>query len=309
MTTKPAKTIEEQLNILKSKGLTINNDNIAKNILFSVNYYVLSGYLFSFKNADGSYDNIDFNKLHKIYQCDKRLKSIILYAIEIIDHNLKTKAAYYMATKTSPLSYMHYAYFVNKEEHEKMLRHFTYNVHNNNRIPFVQHHITKYNGDFPIWVAMELFTLGMFWNFYSNLKTPYKKAIAQYYDTGIVQLQSWIECISYIRNLSAHNMRLYNFNTQKTPKHCKRHFHDFTQSNKIYDIVYVMQVLVPDEKEWNNYILPNLKSIFDEYEPFVKLSDYGFPDNWEKALKITDKTRGKRKKKNKKFNDAGIECK
>ena len=134
LTTKPAKTIEEQLNILKSKGLTINNDNIAKNILFSVNYYVLSGYLFSFKNADGSYDNIDFNKLHKIYQCDKRLKSIILYAIEIIEHNLKTKAAYYMATKTSPLSYMHYAYFVNKEEHEKMLRHFTYNVHNNNRI-------------------------------------------------------------------------------------------------------------------------------------------------------------------------------
>ena len=115
---------KNEMEILKSKGLTINNDNIAKNILFSVNYYVLSGYLFSFKNADGSYDNIDFNKLHKIYQCDKRLKSIILYAIEIIEHNLKTKAAYYMATKTSPLSYMHYAYFVNKEEHEKMLRHF-----------------------------------------------------------------------------------------------------------------------------------------------------------------------------------------
>ncbi len=286
MDIKPARTIDEQLQILKAKGLLVSDEQRAKDILFSINYYVFSGYLFDFKNSEGKCINVDFDKVYNIYQCDKRIKSILLYAIEIIEHNLKTKLAYTLAHTAGSLSYLDKQYFVNVYEHNKMLDKFEKSVNNNNGVPFVKHHIVKYDGLFPVWVAVELFTLGMVWNCFKNLKTPYRKNIAKHFNTGITQLESWIECTSYIRNLAAHNMRLYNYNIQKTPKHAKKKFDNFTQSNKIYDIVYIMKFLMPDNKEWNNFILPTIASIFEEYKEYINLSCYGFPQNWDSALKI-----------------------
>ena len=72
----------------------------------------------------------------------------------------------------------------------------------------------------------------------------------------------------------------------ETAKNIKKKFDNFTQSNKIYDIVYIMKFLMPDNKEWNNFILPTIASIFEEYKEYINLSCYGFPQNWDSALKI-----------------------
>ncbi|WP_422804315.1 hypothetical protein [Streptococcus sp. FT1-55] len=47
---KQAKTIKEQLEILMSRGLIINDYENAYKTLMDVNYYTLTGYLFQFKN-------------------------------------------------------------------------------------------------------------------------------------------------------------------------------------------------------------------------------------------------------------------
>lgn len=283
---KPAKTIAEQLSILNARGVAIENREKAEEILLSINYYTFSGYLFNFKNNRGTYDNVSFNKVYNIYLCDKRLKSIILYAIEDIEHNVKTKMAYSMAHANGPLGYIDSRNFVNEQEHDLMMKHFKKNVYRNKKLPFVIHHVTHYGGSFPVWVAFELFTLGMTWNCYKNLKTPLRKSIARYFNTGINQLESWIECVSYIRNLSAHNMRLYNFNTQKSPKSCNKNFKDFQHSYKIYDIIYIMKFLFSKKDEWNNYVLPAIDSIFEQYSEFISLDSYGFPHDWYSSLMI-----------------------
>ncbi|MCB5024489.1 hypothetical protein [Streptococcus mutans] len=41
---KQAKTIDEQLNILKSRGLVIENQDYAYGVLQNINYYTLTGY-------------------------------------------------------------------------------------------------------------------------------------------------------------------------------------------------------------------------------------------------------------------------
>lgn len=285
-TVKPAKTIDEQIEILKNKGVLITDNIFAHDVLFSVNYYTFSGYLFQFKNKDGSYNNVSFEKIHNIYRCDKRIRSILLYAIEDIERNIKTKLAYSLAHSISPIGYTKSKYFVDVNEHAKFMKHFENNVNNNNRIPFVKHHIINYNGTFPIWVAVELFTLGMIWNCYKNLQTKYKKEIAQLFKTGVNQLENWIECVSYIRNFAAHDMRLYNFNMQKTPKHCKYNFKNFEQSNKLYDIVYVMKFLCPDKSEWNTYILSQFEDTFNKFQNYINIHCYGFPDDWKQVLNI-----------------------
>ena len=116
---------------------------------------------------------------------------------------------------TCATSYLNKDIFVDEEEHQKLLQKFGQAINRNSKIPFVKHHIKKYDRRFPIWVAIEIFTLGMVWNCYKNLKTPLKKKIASKFNIGSVYLESWIECISYLRNVCAHYMRLYRFKVQK----------------------------------------------------------------------------------------------
>lgn len=284
---KPAKNIDEQIEILKNKGVMIIDDQFAHDVLFSINYYTFSGYLFQFKEKNGKYNNVPFEKIYNIYQCDKRVRTILLYVIEDVEQNIKTKLAYSLAHLISPIGYTQSKYFVDPNEHTKFMKHFEKNVNNNNRLSFVKHHIINYNGIFPIWVAVELFTLGMIWNSYKNLQTTYKKTIANYFNTGVNQLESWIECVSYIRNFAAHDMRLYNFNIQKTPKHCKYNFKKFQQSNKLYDIVYILRFLYPDKTEWNTYILPQFENVFKKFKNYIDISCYGFPDDWMQELKFS----------------------
>ena len=113
-----------------------------------------------------------------------------------------------------------------------------------------------------------------------------KKEIAKYFNTGVKQLKSWLECVAHIRNLSAHNMRLYNFNIQKTPKYCHRNFQSFEPSYKIFDILYIMKFLISIKDEWNNYVLPTISALFDRYAEFITLESYGFPEDWMKKLRI-----------------------
>ena len=283
---KTAKTIDEQIQKLKDRNLIIEDEKSAKEILFSINYYNFSGYLFDYRKQDGTYSDVSFEKVYKIYKCDERIKSLLLYAIELIEHNLRTKLSYRIAHLTSPSGYCDSCNFNDIINHKKLMQKFDKAVIRNKNLPFVKHHLIKYNGFFPVWVAVELFSLGMILNCYKNLKTPIRKAIAKDFNTGVNQLSNWIECTSYLRNLSAHYMRLYNFNIQKTPMRCKKNSPNFVNTYKLYDIIYIMRFLIPDKKEWNNYILPGIEHIFTEYNDAISISAYGFPDNWQSDLYI-----------------------
>ena len=48
MREKTFKTLDQQINILKEKGLVINDIGFAKKVLFKENYFFLSGYRYLF---------------------------------------------------------------------------------------------------------------------------------------------------------------------------------------------------------------------------------------------------------------------
>lgn len=279
----------KQLNLLKSRGMLIDNDDKVLNILSQLNYYTISGYLQYFKIDNDNYINgLTFEKIYKIYEFDKRFRNIMQYAIETIEKTLKTKLADTLAFNKNfgKLGYLNVNNFKKPKEHSIFLNNFKHQVRDNKKLDFVKHHNNTYGGLFPIWVASELFTMGMIYNLYINLNTNYQKLIAKKYSTGVDQLSSWIGNIKYIRNIVAHYMRLYNFKLQMTPKKCDINFDtNFKPSYKIFDIIYIMKFMMFDKDEWNNYIIPNLKALIQEYEPFVILNDIGFPVNWEILLK------------------------
>lgn len=302
---KQTTTISEQIEKLKKRGLIVENVDEAEYYLRIHNYYSITGYLHAFKKDEECYcDGTTFGKMCKIYEFDRRIKNILLYALEIVEHTLKAKISYNFSHvkfddekinmddgKLNPLAYLTSTYFQKEDEHRKFKGMLKTAVKRNSKIPFIAHHLANYEGKIPIpiWVSVEIWTMGMTSNFYRNMPNPIKRKVANEYGTGMIQLESWVENIRYLRNLVAHGMRLYDFKIQKTPKKCKALFDYHRITYKIFDIVYIMKFLIFDVKEWNNYILKNIKTLFDEYSSYIDISALGFPNNWQEVLYITEK--------------------
>lgn len=100
-------TIDEQIELLKTRGCIIEDEELAKNILLDVNYYRLTSYFLSFKESEDKYlEGISFDKVYRNYLFDRKLRNMLSYVIEHIEVAIKTRIAYYHTLKYGPLGYL-----------------------------------------------------------------------------------------------------------------------------------------------------------------------------------------------------------
>jgi abortive infection bacteriophage resistance protein len=149
---------------------------------------------------------------------------------------------------------------------------------NNQTLQFVAHHNKNYNGQFPIWAIIELFTFGMLSYFYTDMHSSDKKVIARNsYNTCIQTISSWLNCCSILRNICAHYGRLYYSNFTNVPTKFPK-FKD--TDGQLFSAIMAVQALYPDIDKWNTEALPSLKNLIDHYSDVIDLKHIGFPDNW-----------------------------
>ena len=84
---KPATTFEEQLDLLKQRNLSIDNEKLALEFLGEVNYYRLSAYLLPFRklNSECYQEGTLFSTIYRLYEFDRKLRSLILAITEPIE--------------------------------------------------------------------------------------------------------------------------------------------------------------------------------------------------------------------------------
>ena len=283
-------SLDEQIEKLAARGLIITNPDEARKILFRINYYRLTGYLYSFKQKedDRYLDGASMERIKKIYDFDRKFTRILLYALEDIEETLKTRISYTITSHypSDPLIYTKADIYRNAEPFQRFLRIFYREVENNKELPFIKHHFIHYGGALPMWVAVEIMTMGNLRAIYDNLKGNLQKEIARAYHTGPVQFSSWIENLTYTRNHLAHYMRIWNFNFGRSPAKCKNHDKGAPVTQMIFDQICAMANMYSDVQEWNDYIIPEMDSLFCEYQDVVSLSALGFPENWKQFLSI-----------------------
>ena len=276
-------TIEEQIKLLKSREVVIEDENFAKKFLRIYNYYFVTGYLHPYKTSDDKYKNISFNGIATQIKFDMRLREICMYALDIIEKGLKTIIAYEFSHnyENGNIAYAYSLYFPNDEDkHTRLMEHYNVSLNNNKELPYVKHNMKTY-GILPTWVAIELFTLGNIEKFFSMLDTNTKKKIEDIIGFPKNKIQNWIENLRIFRNMVAHNQRLYNFSILSMPKKAKEYN---KQTGKIFDYVIVMKYLFLDNEDWNTYVLPRFEYIFDDFKDDVDLKCIGFTDDWKNIL-------------------------
>ena len=292
MTGKTAKTIDEQISLLKSRGMIFKDEDYAKDILSRISYYRLEGYWWDMqvdKSLHVFDKNVCFENVIIRYEFDKKLRSILFKAVEFIEISLRTKLINYFSLSYGSLWYMDTSLFadlaLHNEHTEKLLDDFMHS-----REIFAIDHWNRFPRKNPeSWKIMEVASLGQLSKFYKNLKhqLPEKSKIAKDFRLNLhSELASWLESIVYIRNIIAHHSRLWGRSMSKKPivqinnpegKWLLSDLSDF-QKKKPFLIISTM-VYLCDGLASNHGIRKEILKLFCEC-PHLPIYKIGFIDGW-----------------------------
>ena len=91
---KQFKTVDEQIEIMRDKGLTIKSDLRTKDILLRENYFFINGYRHVFMRISDSKRFIDgatFEELYSLFCFDRNIRNIMFKYLLIVENNLKLR--------------------------------------------------------------------------------------------------------------------------------------------------------------------------------------------------------------------------
>lgn len=288
---KPPLTFEKQAELLLSRGL-IADKSFLINCLKNVNYYRLSGYLYPYRQSDDTFkEGTTLEEVWRHYTFDRRLRLIVMDAIERIEISVRTQLVYYLAHKTKAFGYIEPKELpkLSAVEHRRLLKTIQ-DESKRSRENFVGHFINKY-GDchkyLPIWMTGEIVSLGVLFTMYRGLPDIVKREMGQYYGIPDQVLTSWLKTINVIRNICAHHSRLWNrvlgvkpFIPRKN-KYPQWHNPVSISQDRVFSVLtifrYLLKIIAP-QSNWNN----RFSALLDEY-PDISKWNMGFPDNWQRS--------------------------
>lgn len=282
-------TISEQIAKLRERGCVIKDESYARETLKYINYFRLSNYFEPFSVNKHKYeDGTTFEKIMRIYDMDRKLRSVLIAALEEIEIALRAAVSNFHALKYGALGYLNPNTFTHSHNHKNFISRIDYLVECNEDREFVKHYNAKYSGKFPLWVMTELFSFGTLAFFFKDMHSADKKALANdYYGCSSGEMDNWIFCLNELRNYCAHYNRLYANSFPVEPKTPK----DFEPELKadVFGYIIVMKQLYHNKENWNERVVKPIVRMIRNNSDIIRLSDLGFPENWETLIKFPEK--------------------
>ena len=304
---KPYLTLEEQLELLKQRGLHVDNDAEALVCLGRDGYYRLSAYWYPFRKlvnderTDQFLEHSSFEDGIRIYYFDKKFKFILLDMIERIEIAVRVKIASHLGRQNPFFLYDEKSFHTDfitklhksgKTKYAVWMEKYQELVHrSHDEFIFRYEQLYGSRQRLPIWIAIELWDFGLLSNIYSGLKVKNRETIAKYFAIPDWQMmQSWLICLNYVRNVIAHHGRLWNLNLSQNPKLPTKalmpnfdHLRNLTNSHtRIYSICCILvhfSRIIDQHSVWHNDLI-NLIDAFPT-NPYCKIQDMGFPTYWK----------------------------
>lgn len=288
---KLAKSFHEQIEILKSRKLIIENEQTAIDFLNRVNYYRLSGYFKLFSNCDEFNDGITFEMIQKVYEFDNKFRNLLNEILEYIEILFKSQIAYNIGTSISPLAYLDSSIYVEESKFNQLKEEINDCVTRKYKNEeFINHHTGK---DIPIWVIVEVMSFGHISMMFSNLKKEHQDIVAKtYLKTKSYYLKNHMYVLTNIRNACAHRSRIYGKYFVLAPKIAERDkkrlflngVNTANSSSKIFIFIYIM--LKYTDNSYKISFISRLKKLIEEYKSYISLVEIGFPKKWEETLSV-----------------------
>lgn len=304
---KPPKTYQEQIELLKSRGMIFGDEVKAEKRLAAISYYWLSAYMFPFKKkvngkiTDTFKDGTTWEDVYSLYVFDRKLRLLVFDAIERIEVSVRCQIVYYLSHKYGSHWQDNPTIFKGPitrklsngktqtiDVFDEIQRHISDQLKNNRAELFIQHYANTYDmpKNPPSWMCIEI----MYFNHLSRICNYLKQrsdvsSISSFFDLPPKTFNSWLHTINYVRNICAHHARLWNRNFHIVPEKLGFSRHRVWISNpstvqrgRVYYFLcmvnYILQTINP-----NTTFSARLKNLIGQYNP--PLQAMGFPTNWE----------------------------
>ncbi|MCF7521003.1 Abi family protein [Neisseria sp. ZJ106] len=297
-------SFDQQLELLKTRGLHISDDAKATEYLARIGYYRLSGYFYAMRERNGNIigdhfkSGAGFQDAVLLYIFDKKLRLLVLDALERIEIALRVDVSHHLGrldkfayrnpdllhhsfSKTTSDQHSRHTDWLNK--HEQLIK--------RSKEEFILHNKVKYGLPLPIWVACEVWDFGCLSTLFGGMKENDQDAVAQKYGIRNGRIfASWLRSLNYLRNICAHHSRLWNRNITVQPKlppaSDTAWVGIFGEKHKarcfllLYLCRHLLKVINP-QSSWPQRMKQHLSDFPDLTHLGLNLKGMGVPDDWE----------------------------
>ena len=309
MKTKTFKTLDEQIDILTNKGLTIEDITYTKEMLLRENYFFLSGYrhLFLDPNNHRSYiEGTTFKELYAMFSFDRQIRNIIFKNILIVENNLKSILSYTMSKNHGfkENNYLNPNNFVRDSRRMRQINDLIRKMKRQINVNGKQHAATAHYlinyGYIPLWVVVKVLSFGIVSELYTILQYQDQKEIADTYGIEIKKLVEYLPILANYRNLCAHEDICYCNRTQKIIDDTKYHqmlyipLNDVGYTygkNDLFAVIIILKQLL-DRDDFTlliseiNYELERLSGKLQVIKIEKVLHAMGFPNNFKEIVRM-----------------------
>lgn len=301
MTEKIFKTLDEQIDILKGKGLIVKDETKTREILLRENYFFISGYRHLFTiEKDKFLDGTTFEELYATFLFDRAIRNTFFKNILVVENNIKSITSYQLSRKYGfkEKDYLN----SNNFSQDSLQTRQVYDVLNkvkrqirvNGRKHTATFHYIEHYGYIPFWILVKVLSFGIMAEFFDILKYEDQEDISNFYKINPEVLGIYLSLLSNFRNVCAHEDILYDHRTQRVIPDTK--YHELLNipkdddgyiygKNDLFSLVIMMKVLL--SKDDFEDMIDEIKREVNRLDKIVNvvpldtiLNRIGFPSNW-----------------------------
>lgn len=281
----PQISVEDQINLLKSEGLSFNDERRAMHLLQNISMFRMKGYLNPFRIYESHQFKLGatFEDAYSIYKFDSELRKMICSELEKIEISIRTQLSLTMGNTSGIFWFEDVSNFRDANRHAGLLKKIQEELHRSDDAAIVDFFNNYANTFPPTWMTFEISSFGTLSMMYKWLKGGYsRRQIAKFYGLADTVMESWLHSIVYVRNICAHHSRLWNRRLSinaVVPKRTGLTFIKIPNDTKrvyyvLSIILYFLQTVNP-----NNTFSGRFKALINKY-PQINIDEMGFPKDW-----------------------------
>lgn len=304
MIEKQFKNLDEQIEIFKHKGLVIQDEKYAKQVLLRENYFFLNGYRHLFyKSAEEKQfiPGTTFEELYSLFLFDRSFRNVLFKYLLVIENNLKSITSYQLSKKYGyrERDYLKAKNFTTAPERQRQVNDLLKKMKRQIRINGSQHsatlHYVSNYGYIPLWILVKVLSFGIVSEMFSILKPEDQEEICKIYNIDVDDLLVYLPILANYRNLCAHEDILYENRTQKQiddtiyhqildiPKENSEYI--YGKSDLFAFLIIMRQLLLTEDFKNMTIELENVVQTLNYNLTSIKidkvLDRMGFPENWK----------------------------
>jgi abortive infection bacteriophage resistance protein len=288
-------TVDEQADQLIARGLVAEKTELMKR-LSAVSYYRLSGYLHGYREKEGNnyHEGTNLTEVWSRYCFDRRLRVLVLDAIERIEVAVRTQTIYHFSHIHGPFGHCVEENLPNLEVKQYIKWRESLEIESSRSKEIFKKHFFKKYGEshqnLPIWMVAELMSMGSLLTLYNGSDSAVQKNVAKHFDLPDALFLTWLRSLYAARNICAHHSRFWNRelgyppglpNKNKFPQWYEKDAdgNNLFKNNRCGIILMILREMlhkISPSSQWHKRVT----ELFSEY-PDIPLHSMSLPDEWQ----------------------------